>query len=240
MNELNISTIIGILKKCLWYMVLVAVIFGVLAYCYCSFIATPTYQSKVSFIATNGGFSALDDIPSTNTEDKLYGSDIQASKDFLPTYIDIFKTEGIYKKVIEKTGLDYSARELKKMTSVDARSEDSLFIDVVVTATDPKHAVIIAETIFSIGGEYVVEQLPYAYIKGMERTSGVATQNYPNYSVTIVIAAFFGAVLVFAITIINNLMDKTIKGENDFNRVYDIPILGNIPNFKVATREEKK
>ena len=37
-----------------------------------------------------------------------------------------------------------------------------------------------------------------------------------------------------------NAMDKTIKGEKDFVANYDIPILGNIPNFKTAAREEKK
>ena len=53
-------------------------------------------------------------------------------------------------------------------------------------------------------------------------------------------AVILGAVLVFAIAIIITVMDKTIKGENDFTANYDIPILGNIPNFKAAAREEKK
>ena len=52
--------------------------------------------------------------------------------------------------------------------------------------------------------------------------------------------AFLGAVFVFVIAIIINMMDKTIKGEKDFSANYDIPILGNIPNFKTAAREEKK
>ena len=49
-----------------------------------------------------------------------------------------------------------------------------------------------------------------------------------------------GAVLVFAVAIIITVMDKTIKGEKNFVANYDIPILGNIPNFKVAAREENK
>ena len=45
---------------------------------------------------------------------------------------------------------------------------------------------------------------------------------------------------VFILAFIVNVLDKTIKGEKDFSANYDIPILGNIPNFKAAAREEKK
>ena len=52
--------------------------------------------------------------------------------------------------------------------------------------------------------------------------------------------ASIGCVLVLAIAILVSMMDKTIKGEKDFSANYDIPVLGSIPNFRVAAREEKK
>lgn len=238
MNEFTISSLLAILRKCIWYVIIVAVVFAVAAYSFCSFVATPTYQSSISFIATNGGIASVDDDPTT--ADKMNNTDIAASLALLGTYVDIFKTVDLYEEVKEDTGLDYSAIEIMKMVSVQPRSDESLFIDITVTTTNPKHSVKIADSIYKLGGDYVVEQLPKAYIKAMEDSDKRAVQNYPNTPITIVIAAFLGAVLVFVIAVIANMMDKTIKGEKDFSENYDIPILGNIPNFKTAAREERK
>ncbi|MBO5105816.1 MAG: hypothetical protein J6C29_02850, partial [Clostridia bacterium] len=54
MNELTLSNLLGILKKSLVYIIIVSILFAIGAYCYCKFIATPTYQAKISFIGANG------------------------------------------------------------------------------------------------------------------------------------------------------------------------------------------
>ena len=242
MNEFNMTTLLGILRKCIWYMVTVAVIFAVIAYCFCNFIAVPTYQSKISFIGTNGGMSDLSE-EEMAVISKINSADIAASLVLIPTFVDVFKEADLYEQVAEsvkKVGLDYSTTQIKSMVSVSARSEDSLYIDITVTTTNPKHSVIIAEAIYGIGGDFVISKMPRAYVATMGNTGGTATQNYPNAPITIILAAFLGAVFVFVIAIIINMMDKTIKGEKDFSANYDIPILGNIPNFKTAAREEKK
>ena len=242
MNEFNMATLLGILRKYIWYMVIVAVIFAVLAYCFCSFIAVPTYQSKISFIGTNGGMADMGDGEMSDIT-KIPSADIVASIALIPTFVDMFKEADLYEQVsetIKKAGLDYDTKQIKSMVSVQARSEESLYIDITVTSTNPKHSVLIAETIYRIGGKFVVSRMSKAYIAAMGNTGGVAAKNYPNTPITIILAAFLGVVFVFVIAIIVNMMDKTIKGEKDFSANYDIPILGNIPNFKTAAREEKK
>lgn len=242
MNEFNMANLIGILRKCVWYMAAVAVIFAICAYAFCSFIAVPTYQSKISFIGTNGGMSELSEEEMAQIT-KINSADIAASLVLIPTFVDVFKEADLYEQVsetVKKVGLDYTTTQIKSMVSVSARSEDSLYIDITVTTPNPKHSVIIAEAIYALGGDFVISKMPRAYVKEMGNTGGAATQNYPNTPITIILAAFLGAVFVFVIAIIINMMDKTIKGEKDFSANYDIPILGNIPNFKTAAREEKK
>lgn len=239
MNEFTIASLLGILRKYVVYVVVVAILFGALAWVFCSFVATPTYQARISFIATNGGMTSIDDSDIT-TSNKMNSADIAASLALLGTYVDIFKSVDLYEQVADDIGLDYSARQIKSMVSVQPRSEESLFIDITVTSSNPKHSVLIAESIYKLGGDYVVEKLPRAYVKAMEDTDRRVSQNYPNTMITVVVATFLGAVMVFAIAVIITMMDKTIKGEKDFADNYDIPILGNIPNFKTAAKEEKK
>ena len=137
-------------------------------------------------------------------------------------------------------GLPYSPDALRGMVGVARRSEDELFIDFTVTCTNKEHAVIIANAVYETGGKYISTILPAAYVMPVEDSAGRAYQNYPTTMFTVVVWAFLGGVLVFIIAFIINFLDKTIKGEKDFSENYDIPILGNIPNFKAAAREENK
>lgn len=237
MNELSLSSLLGILKKCAIYIVIVAIIFGIGAIVFCKFITTPTYQSKISLIGANSsGFATQ----TGEDDDDIKATDISASRALILTYVDLFKTTEFFNKVQKQCGLQYTPTQLRGMTVIEQRAENSLFIDVTVTNSTPEHAIKIAEAIYEVGGAYLESKFPNAYVKAIENTNSTAVQNYPNTSMTTFAAAILGGVLVFAVAIIISLMDKTIKGEKDFSDNYDIPILGNIPNFKAAAREEKK
>lgn len=236
MNELTLSSLLGILKKSIIYMVIVAILFAGGAYGYCKFIATPTYQTRVALLATtSSGFSNQD-------QDKLGTdtTDLSGIRALIGTFIDTFSTRGFSELIKEKTGLKYSADQIKNMIRIARRSDQSLYMDVTVTCTSAKNAVIIADAVCEYCDDYLVSIFPSAYVKAAENSGSKAVQNYPNTSITIFSAAVLGAVLVFITAFIINVMDKTIKGEKDFSANYDIPILGNIPNFKAAAREEKK
>lgn len=247
MNELTLSSLLGILKRSVVYIIIVAFLFAGGAYCFCKFIATPTYQAKASFIATNGGIYSEDVDASQSsgtsltdsTESKISNTDYAASRNMLNTYIGLFKTRGLYTMLKEKTGLEYSAAQLKSMVQVVRRADDALFIDFTVTCTNKQHAILIADTIYEIGDEFIASKIPSAYVMGVEDSGSKAYQNYPVTFITVVVSAIVGGILVFIIAFTINILDKTIKGEKDFSANYDIPILGNIPNFKAAAREEK-
>lgn len=239
MNELNFADLLAVLKKCIVYVIVVAVVFAIGAFCFCSFIATPTYQAKVSFISTNSGFASYEQDMDTVTS-KISGTDVSASLQLMSTYVDLLNSRELYSLVKEDIGLDYSESEIKSMVMVEARSQESLFIDITVTSTNPEHAIKIADSIYKLGGEYMASQITYAYIKAVDDSGNKVTQNYPNTPFTVFVAAVLGGCIVFVIAVIISLMDRAIKGEKDFSDHYDIPILGNIPNFNVAARKEKK
>lgn len=237
MNEINLSVLLNILKKRLIYIIMAAILFTLGAFVFCEYIATPTYQAKISFIGANSiGFASQTGEDDTD----IKSTDISASRALILTYVDIFKAEDFFEVVAEKSKLEYTPKQLKQMVSVSQRSVDSLFIDVSVTSVDPEHAVKIAETIYECGDDYLAIYLPNAYVKAFEDTNSTTVQNYPNTPAFVLAAAFLGALLVFGAAFLFFIMDKTIKGEKDFAEKYDIPILGSVPNFKIAAREEKK
>jgi len=236
MNELTLSSLLGILRKSIVYIIIAAIVFAIAGYLCCEFIATPTYQAKIALLATNSSGFANQDSEDIGTD----SSELSAARSLINTYIDIFSTREFFGMIKEKTGLDYSDNTLKGMVNISRRSDTSLFIDIVVTSANKKHAIIVADAIYEYSDDYLVSLLPAASVKGVEKSGSRAVQNYPNTSSAIFLAAVLGGVLTFVVFVIINIMDKTIKGEKDFSANYDIPILGNIPNFKVAAREEKK
>lgn len=237
MNEFSITSLINLARKNWGYLFAAILLCAVIAYSLCTFVLTPTYQTKVSFVATNGGVGAT-----IQTSDKIISTDVAASLAMVDTYVDLLKTTNLYKELSKQINNEYSFVELKNMIDVRGRDENSLFIDVFVTSEDPADAVKIANKYLQIGEQYVSNSMnePDKVLIIKVEESSTAAQNYPNTPFTIFMASFLGFAVVYAIIVIVFVMDKTIKGEQDFAQNYDIPVLGNIPNFKVAAREEKR
>ncbi len=235
MNELTISSLIAVLRKSLVYIIVAVIVFAVAAYAYCSVIAVPTYQAKASFIGGNGGVGT-----ELEESDIIKSSDISASLALIKTYVYLLESDGVYKQVAaELEGMDYTANQLKSMTSITTRDEDSLFIDAKVVCENPEDAIKIVNALLDVGSAYIMKAMPNAYIVGVEEST-YAVQNYPNTATTIVFAAVLAFILVYGICLIASMMDTTIKGEQNFTDTYDIPVLGNIPNFKIAAKREEK
>lgn len=237
MSEFSISSLITLARKNAVYLITAVLVCAIATYCICAYAITPTYQTKVSFVATNGGVGAT-----IQASDKIISTDVAASLAMVDTYVDILKTTNLYKELSKQINGKHTFGELKGMIQVVSRDENSLFIDVLVTSESPNEAVEIANKFLSIGEQYVSNSMnePDKVLIIKVEESSAAAQNYPNTPIAVFVAAFLGFVVVFLVIIIVYVMDKTIKGETDFAQSYDIPILGNIPNFKSAAKEEKR
>ncbi len=120
------------------------------------------YMAKSSVIATSGG------IPSNgSTASKIGSTDLASSLSIVDTYVDILKTYSFYEALIEQpeiVNLGYSESELRSMTLISRRGEDSLFIDIQVRSENSKNAVVIANCIAQLAPEYISTMLPGAQV----------------------------------------------------------------------------
>ena len=62
----------------------------------------------------------------------------------------------------------------------------------------------------------------------------------PKTMITVALAAILGAAIVAFFVIYIELSDRTINGEEDIRANYDIPILGNVPDFQSTIKGGKK
>lgn len=232
MQEISIFALFRIALGRIWTLILVFVLVAVLAFSYCEFISTPVYGASASIIVTNGAVVSPDDTSSVN---KVLGSDIQASLMLADSVVDMLKTPDIYKYVARKLGEDYDYKVLISHTSVSRRGEDTLFIDISYTDSDPQRAIKVANLFASASCDYVAEFISRTDPK-IVSSADRASQVYPRTLRTTVLAGAFAAFVLYVVFVLIELLNNTVKNEEDFAARYAIPLLGTIPDFDEARR----
>lgn len=233
MNEISIWQVLNIIVKRLWLILLVAVIFAGSAYVYNSNFVTPTYAARSSVIATNGG---IIENPQ-NTSSKISSSDLASSLSIVDTCVDVFKTYSFYEELAKEPELaryGFSPIQLKRMTRVGRRSEESLFIDLKIANTDPKTAVVVANCVANLAQNYISTKLPNALIVPADKCIS-AYLTGPLTTRSTILFFIFGAFISVVFFIILAATDKTIKDEEEISKRYNVAVLGVVPDFDAKT-----
>lgn len=228
-KTINIMDLVMLALRHIWIIVLAAVIFAAGAFSYCKFFITPSYSAKASILVTNGAVITS----YAETTDKISGSDISASLYLSYTVVDILNTPDIYKKVADQLGKDYNYQGLMGCSSIARRSEETLFIDVTFSSTDPKEAMRIANKFVEVACGYIPEFIPSARAN-VASTAIKASMTYPRTFMTTGVAGVVGAVAAYIVLFIIESMNRAIKGEEDFTNNFDVPLLGAVPDFENA------
>lgn len=235
MNEFSIYHIFRLIVKNFFIIFLSAVVCGVATFCYNQFKVDERYSASGSIIVTNGG--VLDEIPNDPQyvgSDKINNSDITASINLLTTVKDLLLSkDSIYKDLSLKIDGKYSAKQLKKFVRISTREDYSLFIDVQFELNDREDATKITNMFLELTPACISEVLPNSRTSIITLSEG-AQKTYPRTLISTIIAMFIGALLAFVIVYIISLFNTTIKSEEDFKERYNIPVLGDIPDFSTA------
>ena len=219
--------------------ILTAIVFGAATFCYCEFKLEERYAATGSVVVTNGGILEGNNENSTNTDgDKVNNTDITASVNLLDTIQDVLITKDIYEDLAaELTKIDgvtnYTAGQLKSFATISKRDDFSLFIDVKFEMNNPDEAIIVTDKFLELTPEYIREYIPNATTK-YTKSDGSAPKTYPRTFVSVLIAMVIGAILAFVTVYIISLFNTTIQTEEDFKERYNIPVLGDIPDFTAA------
>lgn len=233
MADISILYFLQLALKRIWALIIVGVIFAAAAFGYCKYLATPQYVSRASIVITNGTFfidAYTQEISSVNS---IKGSDISSSLSIIDTAIDVLKTPELYQKLQKESpyGSNYSYGSLMSMTSISKREGNTLFVDLAFRSTEPKHAVSFVNQFAELSCDYLSDYIPFSNAKVASKASG-ASKIYPETSKTVLTAALIGAVVAYLAVLLVDIMDKAIKGEEEFVAHYDIPLIGVIPDFE--------
>ncbi len=225
MNNLSLYHLFRLLLKNVFVIILTAAVFGVSAFSYCKYFVEEKYAATGSVLVTNGAI-----LYESENSDSIQSSDITASINLLTTIKDILSTTDIYKRLAEELGDQYTYSQLKSYATVTKREDHSLFIDVRFETSNKDETVRITNTFLKLAPDYISRFIPHSASTAVTMADN-AHKTSPKTATTTLSAIIIGAVLCYAIIYLISLNDITIQSEEDFKDHYDIPVLGNVPDF---------
>lgn len=240
----NVQKIVMLLLKKIKILIAVGLVGAFIAYFYTANFTTLTYASSVEFLAfavdkeQEFSDSTAAQQQASNTSKMNYAMKMMA------TYIELFKTNEFNQKVAdalnEKLNTNYSSGTIKGAIVIQSISDTALF-KMTVTTTDADLSYQIAHQLEETVPE-VMETTNNGLVGvSVEDTALKATTAQSlEYPKKCLIGFAVGFVIAAAYFILKDLIDVRIKTPEELPEIYDIPVLGAVPEFEFQSVSAQK
>ncbi len=226
-REVDLKRLFRAVWQRIWLVGIAAVLCAVIAFLGTFFFVTPQYQSSAMFYVNNNSLSVGD------TSFSVTAGDLTASKDLVNSYIVILKTRTTLNDVIDYAGVDRSYSELKGMISAASVNSTEIF-RVVVTSPDPEEADRIADAIAYILPKRISGIIEGTSAKVVDAAVVASSPSSPSYSKNAIMGFLLGFVVCAAIIVLRELMDTTVRTEEDIEQSCKHPILAAVPDMTAS------
>ena len=226
-NEYYTIDLMHILKTLLskvWIIVLSGFLAATMGFLFSAFMITPMYSSSVMLYVNNGSFSL------GNTSVSISSSEITAAQNLVKTYREILNNRTTLERVIDKTGVSYTYKELSGMIEA-APSNGTEIMKVTVTTADPYEAAKIANCIAEILPVRVDEIIDGASMEVVDSAVPELKKVSPSITKYTAVGLVLGVLISVAVLAILAMMDDTIHDEDYVLNNYNCPILAKVPNL---------
>ncbi len=220
----DVMHIVKSLWRRAWVIVLCGVLAAIIGFAVSAFAIAPTYSSYVKLYVNNSSFS----LGSTNFS--ISSSELSAAQSLVRTYGEILGSRTTLERVIDKSGVDYTWKELHDMIDYSP-SNNTEIMQVTVTCEDPYEASRIANTIAEVLPVRISEIIDGASMEVVDSAVPDLEKIAPSITKYTAVGLVLGMLVAVLILIVAALMDDTIHDEEYVLRTYDYPILGKVPNL---------
>ncbi len=222
-EEINLVKILEIVLKLWWFVLIFAIIVGLIGFSISSFLMTPMYTSTAKVYVDgsqrpNGEGTTMSDI-TTNTR-------------LVSTYIEILCTDTFLSKVASESNYNVSGSGIKGSISMNSANQTEI-LEIKYTDVSPEQARDILQLILNNAQREIPNVMNGCKVNILDNASLPTTTSSPNTKQNTFIGIFVGIVIGIAIIFIKELLDTRIKDEDDLKTRYNLSVLGVIPNLDV-------
>ena len=228
--EIDLQRLVKALLNKAWLIGLVAVVFAVGAFVATHMFVTPLYKASAMFYVNNSSIDVGDVSISGITS-----GDISASKNLVDSYIVILKTRETINEVIDYADLDLSYNRVRGMISASSVNDTEIF-QVVVTSPDPEQAKVIADAIAYLLPKRIGSIIEGTSAKVVDSAVVPTVPSSPSYTGNAMKGFVIGLVLSAGLIVILELLDITIRKEDDIAQACPHPVLAAVPDMEAQSK----
>lgn len=221
MMEIDVFQLLKILWKRIFLIALVAIVTGVVAFAYSSFIVKPEYTSTTRIYVVN-----------RNQGDKpgLTNQDLQAGSYLVKDYREIILSQDVLEKVATDLKLDLPSKGLASKIKVTVPA-DTRIVSISVTDRAPEEASRIANSLREVAAQKIISVTRVSDVTTLEEARPATSPSSPNIRRNTMIGFLAGAVVMIVTVLLIELLDTRVKRPEDVEDVMQIALLGVVPNL---------
>ncbi|MCY7064376.1 capsular polysaccharide biosynthesis protein CpsC [Streptococcus oralis] len=221
MMEIDVFQLLKILWKRKVLIALVAIVTGVVAFAYSSFIVKPEYTSTTRIYVVN-----------RNQGDKsgLTNQDLQAGSYLVKDYREIILSQDVLEKVATDLKLDLPPKGLASKIKVTVPA-DTRIVSISVTDRAPEEASRIANSLREVAAQKIISVTRVSDVTTLEEARPATSPSSPNIRRNTMVGFLAGAVVMVVTVLLIELLDTRVKRPEDIEDVMQITLLGVVPNL---------
>lgn len=219
-----------VMKNIVWF-IIVIILCGTVAYAGTTLLIDKTYSATATVIIVQNNNS--------NASQAVTYNDVQLSQKLVSTYTQILQSEAIGDSVVANLDLydkyEIDTEKLNKMVEVKAASNTEV-MNITATTKDPKLSADIANEMVSVFKKKIFDIMSVENVTVLNSAKIPTKPSGPSVLKNTAIGMMIGAVLCGIYAVIVLLTDTKVKTEEDVKKIFDYPVIGVIPEFKVEER----
>ena len=218
MMEIDVFQLLKILWKRKFLIALVAIVTGVVAFAYSSFIVKPEYTSTTRIYVVN------------RNQPGLTNQDLQAGSYLVKDYREIILSQDVLEKVATDLQLELPPKGLASKIKVTVPA-DTRIVSISVTDRAPEEASRIANSLREVAAQKIISVTRVSDVTTLEEARPATSPSSPNIRRNTMIGFLAGAVVMIVAVLLIELLDTRVKRPEDVEDVMQIALLGVVPNL---------
>ena len=245
MQNITIQRILSILLHRIRFIVIMSLAAGLLTFLYTTFFITPIYSTSTMIFVQNysksnpktnasgadadaaqSAASGSSDANASNNEQaqKIFNSDISGSASLAKITVTLFQNSDEITALYDGCNVSISA--------VDG----TFYITITVSGANPEKCANVANQIADTCDSVFHKNFMYGQLGIIRTAKTPGAPVSPDKLRNTLIGFAVGLAAACLISILLELIDTTIKAEDDLSEIYKIPVFAEIPDFTGGSR----
>lgn len=235
MEEIDLKDLFQMFWNKKIYILLITLIFIVIGIIYTIGFVTPMYTSSTTLVLAASDKTTEANKPTST----ITTTDVTLNSKLVETYSVILQTNDVLREVISNLGINISEEEIKNNIAVSSVKNTEV-IQISVNNENATNAAKITNEIAKVFSKKVGEIYNINNVYVLDEAEVSKNPSNINHTKDIVIFALIGIAISVMYVLVANMLDTTIKTQEDIEKAIKIPVLANIPIYNMEMENLRK